>query len=305
MAAGELNRRRGQDEDPDADALAWGRAAADRVARRFGVRTVDAGTLARWQDERDRRTLYLLDVRQPAEFESGHLPGSRNAQGGQLVQATDRFVGTQNARIVLIDDTGTRATMTASWLIQMGWKEVAVLEGGLGQGPLETGPVRPAVPELDGLRVGTVDPARLSAMADAVTVDLGPSIAHRAGHVPGAWWAIRARLADEVAGLPAGGPVVLTSPDGQLARLAAADLAPVAGRVVLALEGGTAAWTGAGMPLEQGIGRPLSAVEDVYYRPYDRTDGVEEAMNAYLTWEVDLLRQLERDGTLAFPGFPA
>ncbi len=297
--------RRGQDKVPDAAAAGWGRAAAERVARRFGVRTIASQTLNRWRDEGDRRTLYLLDVRQPAEFEAGHLPGSRNAPGGQLVQATDRYVGTQNARIVLIDDTGTRALMTASWLVQMGWKEVAVLEGGLEAGPLETGAVLPSVPELDRLRVETVDPAAVSTMADATLVDLAPSLAYRAGHVPGAWWAIRARLPAEAGSLPGDGPVVLTCPDGRLAALAAAELEESSDRPVLAMAGGTAAWVGAGLPLETGIKRTLSAVEDAYYRPYDRTEGVEEAMNAYLSWEVGLLHQIERDGTLVFPEFPA
>ena len=30
-------------------------------------------TLARWREEGDRRTLYLLDVRQPKEYQEGHL----------------------------------------------------------------------------------------------------------------------------------------------------------------------------------------------------------------------------------------
>ena len=39
-----------------------------------------------------RRTLYLLDVRSPEEYAAGHLPGSRSAPGGQLVQATDVYM---------------------------------------------------------------------------------------------------------------------------------------------------------------------------------------------------------------------
>ena len=73
-------------------------------------------------------------MRSPAEHAEGHLPGFRNAPGGQLVQATDEYVAVRNARLVLADDEGVRATMTASWLIQMGWEDVFVLEGGLGFG---------------------------------------------------------------------------------------------------------------------------------------------------------------------------
>ena len=44
----------------------------------------------------------------------------------------------RGARIVLTDDKGVRADMTASWLAQMGW-EVYVREGGY-DGALEVGP---------------------------------------------------------------------------------------------------------------------------------------------------------------------
>ena len=82
------------------------------VGKRFGVKSIARNTLNKWMDEREQRSLYLLDVRNPEEYEHGHLPASISAPGGQLVQATDRYVGTLRSRIVLIDDTGVRATMT-------------------------------------------------------------------------------------------------------------------------------------------------------------------------------------------------
>ena len=66
-------------------------------------------------------------MRDPAEYEAGHFPDAISAPGGQLVQATDLYAGTLGARIVLSDDNEVRAVMTASWLKQMGWKDVAVL----------------------------------------------------------------------------------------------------------------------------------------------------------------------------------
>src|SRR6202030_3928181 len=70
---------------------------------------------------------YLFDVRDPAEYAAGHVAGSVSAPGGQLVQATDQYVGTLGARIVLVDDKEVRALMTASWLRQMGFRDVSVL----------------------------------------------------------------------------------------------------------------------------------------------------------------------------------
>ncbi|WP_276606459.1 rhodanese-like domain-containing protein, partial [Staphylococcus aureus] len=88
---------------------------------------LDLAGLAQWQDEHDRTT-YLLDVRPPEEYEAGHLPGSRSTPGGQLVQETDHVASVRGARLVLVDDDGVRANMSASWLAQMGW-QVAVLDG--------------------------------------------------------------------------------------------------------------------------------------------------------------------------------
>ena len=86
------------------------------------------------------RTLYVIDVRLADEFEAGHLEGSRNVQGGQLIQATDEYISVFNARLVLLDDTEVRATLTASWLIQMGWTDCWVLENGIIGLPLIQGP---------------------------------------------------------------------------------------------------------------------------------------------------------------------
>ena len=90
----------------------------------------------------------MLDVRDPAEFRAGHRPGSRNAPGGQLVQATDHWVGVRGARIVLVDDNGVRARMAAAWLRQMGHRDVFVVEGGLEARRPHHRSERLAVPEL-------------------------------------------------------------------------------------------------------------------------------------------------------------
>src|SRR5215472_11605084 len=114
------------------------RQRADAVAQRYGVPVIDRSMLDRWRREADRRTLYLMDVRDPAEYRAGHLPGSVMAPGGQLVQETDSWLGVWGARVVLVDDTGVRARMTASWLRRMGWDAV-VLEEGLDGIELERG----------------------------------------------------------------------------------------------------------------------------------------------------------------------
>ncbi|MBO4317645.1 MAG: hypothetical protein J5855_05160, partial [Mailhella sp.] len=98
---------------PSASALSVAKQRAQSVAERYHVRFIDALTLRAWQAEAEEKTLYMFDVRLPDEYASGHLPGSRNAQGGQLVQATDEYAAVRNGRFVLIDDTEVRAIMTA------------------------------------------------------------------------------------------------------------------------------------------------------------------------------------------------
>src|SRR5262249_14817556 len=48
---------------PSTRGLASAKAAAGRVAQRFGVERIDRATLARWRSEANERTLYLFDVR--------------------------------------------------------------------------------------------------------------------------------------------------------------------------------------------------------------------------------------------------
>ena len=109
---------------------------AQDVAYRAGVRRVGMAELAALAAQ-NNRTLYRFDVRDAEEYAAGHLKGFRHYAGGQLVQEIDMAAPVRGARIVLSDNLGVRADMTASWLAQMGW-ETYVLDGGY-HGPLEAG----------------------------------------------------------------------------------------------------------------------------------------------------------------------
>src|SRR6202166_577765 len=115
------------------------RAKAREVAYRAGVKHVGPEEVIALEGQRNR-TLYRFDVRDAEEYAAGHLKGFRHYPGGQLVQEIDMAAPVRGARILLTDDRGIRADMTASWLAQMGW-EVYVLDGGydrrLGAGPPE------------------------------------------------------------------------------------------------------------------------------------------------------------------------
>ncbi|MDO9711487.1 rhodanese-like domain-containing protein [Paracraurococcus lichenis] len=290
---------------PGPEGLAWSRHAALDLARRAGLRFIDRATLERFRAEAGR-SLYLFDVRGPEEYLAGHLPGARSASGGQLVQETDRYVGTLRSRIVLVDDDAVRAPVTASWLVQLGWPEVYVLEGGLS-GALEVGPEPLQVPGLAEARAPFITPAALAeriGAGQAFVIDIESSLTFRKVHIPGAWFTTRRRLAEAAAQAPAEALLVVTSEDGILARFGATELAAATGRDVQALLGGTAAWRAAGHVLEQGDARILTT-EDIWYPPHFRSRDREAGMHAYLQWELDLVAQIARDGDARFHLLPS
>jgi len=277
--------------------LAWAKAAAARVAQRYGIKTIDFATLDRWRAD-PSRTLYLFDVRDPTEYLAGHVAGATPAPGGQLVQATDQYAGTLGARIVLVDHAAVRAVMTASWLKQMGWKDVFVLP----ESGNETG--MPPVPVLgpEPPRASLIDGKELAACLQrnaATVIDLSLSSNYRKAHIPGAWFAIRSRLERALLTVPLRGEIVLTSEDGVLAGLAVPEASALAGNAVRLLAGGNAAWQSAGLPVST---EPHMADEpvDVWLKPYERTGDTKGAMSEYLSWEVDLVERIERDGTCRF-----
>lgn len=273
----------------------------DQVAQAYGISSIEHETLAAWRADASERNLYLLDVRDPGEYRAGHLPGSRSAPGGQLVQATDFQIGVPSGRIVLIDDTGVRATMTAHWLVQMGFPDVHVLQGGLGpNSELETSV---ELPNLGG-DVGLISPAELADRLDeddVFVLDLGESRVHRKTHVPGSKWAIRTRIAQIGADLPQSGLVVLTSEDDAIARLAVAEAKLLTNAEVVALAGGTNAWLAADLPCESDPAYPADeACVDVYLRAYDRNADVEMRMQEYIDWEIALIDQIAQDQDVSF-----
>ena len=285
---------------PKTKDLALERARA--FAENSGVGVIGPLDLT-WFEEDSDRTLYILDVRDPAEFRAGHRPGSRNAPGGQLVQATDNWIATRNSRIVLIDDTGVRARMTGAWLRQMGHRNVFVLDDGL---EIETGPQAVAYdPVSQAAGVATIDVPTLVALLGSgdrtVLIDMARSLDFREGHIPGSHWAVRTRLAALSPLLATANHVILISPDAVLAQLAVEEASGLTPGYVRVLEGGIEAWRAFGRPLiKDRLDPPDEACIDVYLRPYDRNSGVQEAMHTYLSWEIELIDAIKRDGTVVF-----
>jgi rhodanese-related sulfurtransferase len=288
---------------PSAVGLAKAREAAVRVATRFGVRTIDRGLLDTFRSERTDRTLYLFDVRTTEEFEAGHLPGAVSAPGGQLVQATDRYVGVPKGRIVLLDDADlVRASITASWLYQLGLSEVFV-HPVTATDRTESGRVEKRI--LGDLYSGeTVQPTDLAALiaSGAVVLDLEapPPYFRERVYIPGSIVVRRSTLTRRLDQVPGTGPIVFTSSDGALARLAAAELLWHDKRRVLALAGGTVGWIAAGLG-EPGRGLDQPALDPSEALP--RLPTLEQRRGTladYVRWGDVIVEQLDRDGLVQF-----
>ena len=117
------------------------RQRARAVADRAGVKRASKQDWATWMQQ-DSRTTYCFDVRNVAEYATGHLPGCYPIPGGQLVQETEMYAPVRGARLLLVDDDGTRANMSASWLAQMAW-DVYVIDGLTARDFSETGYEKP------------------------------------------------------------------------------------------------------------------------------------------------------------------
>ena len=278
-------------------------ASARRVADRAGVLRVDPQRVARWI-ESGEHTVYRFDVRTPEEYENGHLAGFRNAPGGQLVQETDFYAPVCGARLVLTDDDGVRADMTASWLAQMAWN-VFVLDEVQSEERNQPGPWRPPLPALPDLPSGSVASAIqvsewLKRQDGTVVLDLSPSSQYSQGHIPGSWFALRSDLAQVRGSVPVAARWVLTAVDDAVPRFAWQEAAAIAGCPVFVLDGGSGAWSRAGLQLVASHPRYASEAIDRHRRPYEGTDISQAAMQAYIDWEYGLLEQLRRDGTHGF-----
>lgn len=278
-------------------ALQAGLEGAQRIAKLCDIPTIDQSTLDAWRKEATERSLYVLDVRTPQEYEAGHIAGIKHAAGGQLVQETDSHLATWGARVVLVDDNGIRATVTASWLKQMGWEVATITMQALGDSTLVSGAHQPKVLGLDKSKVTHIDAATLNERlqaGSAQVIDLDWSRQYYQGHIPDAWYAVRTNLARDLANLPKTELLVLTSADGTLAELAANDLSDHTVPVVV-LSAGTQAWAAAGHAMQSGATRMASEAIDIRLKAREQGKDIEQAMREYLAWEIQLVHDMAAD----------
>ena len=275
---------------------------AQKVADRFGVKTIDGKQLEAFKADKNR-SLYIIDLRTPDEYRAGHRPDSMYGWGVQLVQGMDKYAATRHSRIVLVDNYMVRALMTASWMLQADWPETYVLEKPFEGVSLVTGDYKRVVPGVEQIKLPQIEPAELQAQLQAnkaTVIDVADSLGYKKGHIPGAWFAIRSRLEEGLKKIPQSSSLVVTGEDAALVALTARDLAAISGKPVTVLNGGNAAWRKANLPVTPGFENLAAKTEDIFRQPFlwgqfePMSPEFKQAANAYFEWELQLPEQLER-----------
>ena len=80
----------------------------------------------------NRRDAVIVDVREPHEFKSGHIPNARNIPIGQLndrMKELDKF---KDRPVLLVCQTGQRSGQMCTSLVNAGFSEATGLAGGMG-----------------------------------------------------------------------------------------------------------------------------------------------------------------------------
>ena len=288
---------------PGSEALETSKTRAQAIADALDIHKASPSEVEEWRAEPGRTTL-LLDIRTKQEYVAGHWPGAQLASGGELIQATDSYFAVQGARLVLCDNTdAVRATITASWLMQMGFDHVSILAGN---------PPNPETGFPQGTVLGfktfphTITHEELGRKMDAESappiIDLANSKAFNVKHIPGSYWGIRSRIGECIDHIADCSEVVLTSPDGRLAHLTACNLSQIRSDLrIRVLEGGTDAWELANMPVASGMQGTLTEVDDLWWHMFDVSlDRRDKEARDYLDWELQLLEQLRNEPLAQF-----
>jgi len=265
---------------------------AKALAEKNDVMFVNGVMVERWLAD-DTRTTFLCDVRSPEEFARGTIPRAQHTPGGQLVQATDQFVGVRGARLVVFDEENVRAPAMASWLAMMGW-EVAVLTDAFSH----QWTAKPEHVQTGQQRYSShwtvISAAQLNQAQTSATfcLDIRASTKYREAHLKNFVWSIRPKLNT----LPSlkGANVVLVADDLALAELAALELSEAGALEIQINIDSVQQWRAAGLELTTSPTSPSDQDSiDYLFFVHDRHEGNRAAALRYLEWEINLLNQID------------
>jgi len=80
----------------------------------------------------NRDNALVVDLRPIADFDKGHIPGSKNVQMSQFDPENKQLAAARSLPVVLVCKTGQTAGAAARRLKKAGFEHVHVLDGGIG-----------------------------------------------------------------------------------------------------------------------------------------------------------------------------
>lgn len=256
------------------------------LAEQHGVKWVTPAEFIEWQQ--NNQIVYLFDVRTDEEFNQQTIPGARHAPGGQLQQATDQYIAVRQAKVVLFDSDGIRATVTAAWLRQLG-HQAFVLKGGLEAG-ISSGVSIKQV-SLPTQTIQQITRSDLSVLwldkKPVVLWDIRSSEEWLAGHLADSRWVLRPAIAGLASGLAENSRIIFITDNQLQAGYAALDLSPQqrknSGWLNIAIWEGTL-----------NTDKQLSDEDriDYLFFTHDRHQGNKASARQYLSWEKELWGRL-------------
>ncbi len=107
--------------------------AADMTAKDFvaeAKKSIATISVAEGKALFDKGGVIFLDVREPKEYKSGHIPGAINVPRGLLEFKIGKKMPDKNALIVIYCKTGGRASLATYNLVRMCYKNVKNMDGG-------------------------------------------------------------------------------------------------------------------------------------------------------------------------------
>jgi rhodanese-related sulfurtransferase len=273
--------------------LAAQQTRAQALAEKNDVTFIEGATVERWLTD-TTRTTFLCDVRSPEEYTRATIPGAQHTPGGQLVQATDQYIGVRGARLVLFDDENVRAPAMASWLAMMGW-EVAVFTNAMTyKWSTNPNPLRTALQ--NNLHNWTQLSAKeLNSAQKTAThcLDIRASTKYRDAHLEGFVWSIRPQF--NRLPLLVNAHVILLAEDSAVAQLAALDLSEAGASHIQICIDTEDQWRAAGLEVRTTPNVPSDQDSiDYLFFVHDRHEGNRAAAKRYLEWEINLLNQIDQ-----------
>ncbi|MDF9788547.1 rhodanese-like domain-containing protein [Polynucleobacter sphagniphilus] len=79
----------------------------------------------------NRRKAYVFDLRPEEAFKLGHLPGAKRLSSADLAASLEKMKLNRKHPVVLVCETGSESLKAIGQVRQLGFSEVATLQGGV------------------------------------------------------------------------------------------------------------------------------------------------------------------------------